>query len=97
MKALRNLGHHERIIRVGMGFTLLALSGFSIFPSWGDLLLMMGGLITLLTGIMGYCPVWHIVGINTCPGDHVHSASKPKGELHEHDNQTNEPERSSTR
>ena len=31
MKTLRNLGHHERIVRVGIGFALLAVSGFSVF------------------------------------------------------------------
>ena len=84
MKKFRNLGHHERIIRIATGFTLLALSGFSIFPGWGDLLLMAGGLIALLTGIVGYCPAWHAVGINTCKVDHDHSVSKPKKELHDH-------------
>jgi hypothetical protein len=83
MKALRNLGHHERIIRIAIGLILLALSGFSIIPGWGDLLLMAGGLIALLTGIIGYCPAWHIVGINTCKVDHGHSTSTPKEELHE--------------
>ncbi len=35
MKALRNLGHHERIIRVSIGLVLLALSGFSMLPGVG--------------------------------------------------------------
>lgn len=88
MKALRNLGHHERIIRVSIGVVLLALSGFSILPGWADLLLMIVGLIALLTGIVGYCPAWHAVGINTCKVDHGHSASNPKEEIHEQGAQT---------
>lgn len=88
MKALRNLGHHERIIRVGLGFALLALSGFPILPGWGDLLMMVVGLVGLLTGIVGYCPAWHVVGINTCKVDHGHSVSNPKKGLHEHGNPT---------
>ncbi len=67
MKKYRNIGHHERVIRVGVGFLLLALSGFSLLPGWGDLVLMIVGLIGLLTGIIGYCPAWHVLGINTCP------------------------------
>ena len=82
MKALRNLGHHEQIIRVGVGIVLLALSGFSILPGWGDLLLMMGGLIALMTGIIGYCPAWHTFGINSCKVTHDHSDSKPEEGLH---------------
>ena len=67
MKTYRNIGHHERVIRVGVGFLLLALSGFSLLPGWGDLVLMIAGLIALLTGIIGYCPAWQVMGINTCP------------------------------
>ena len=85
MKTLRNLGHHERILRFTIGFVLLALSGFSIFPGWGDLILMIVGLIALLTGIVGYCPAWHAVGINTCKVDHQHSTAQKEGRLHEED------------
>jgi len=88
MKALRNLGHHERIIRITIGFVLLALSGFSMLPGWGDLFFMMVGLIALLTGIVGYCPAWHAVGLNTCKVDHVHSGLNPKEGLHEHGDPT---------
>ncbi len=84
MKSLRNLGHHERIIRVGFGFTFLAVSGFSIFPGWGDLLLMGVGLIALLTGLIGYCPAWHAVGLNTCNIDHDHSDSETRSGPPEH-------------
>ena len=88
MKTCRNLGHHERIIRIAAGLVLLALSGFAILPAWVDLLLMVVGLIALLTGIIGYCPAWHAVGINTSKRDHDNSASNPKEGLHEHVNPT---------
>lgn len=80
MKKYRNIGHHERVIRVGVGFLLLALSGFSFLPGWGDLILMIVGLIALLTGIIGYCPAWQALGINTCPlpkPEHPLSRSNP--------------------
>ena len=67
MKALRNLGHKERVVRVGVGLILLALSGFSVLPGWGDLLLIIVGLIALITGMIGYCPAWQLFGIRTCP------------------------------
>ena len=76
MKVYRNIGHHERVIRVGIGFLLLASSGFSWLPGWENLLLMVVGLIALLTGFIGYCPAWQIIGINTCPqktSEHPHS------------------------
>lgn len=80
MKKYLNIGHHERVIRVGVGFLLLALSGFSLFPGWGDLVLMIVGIIALLTGIIGYCPAWQVLGINTCPLDttgHPRSSTDP--------------------
>ena len=84
MKTLRNLGHHERIIRVGIGLALLALSGFSAFPGWGDFLLMVVGLIALLTGIIGYCPAWKAMGISSCKVNPDLSGPSQKKGLHEH-------------
>lgn len=81
MKKYRNLGHHEQVIRVGVGLLLLALSAFSLFPAWGNLTLMMVGLILFLTGIIGYCPAWHMVGMNTNqtknPESHVPYTQSP--------------------
>ena len=85
MKKYRNIGHHERMIRVGVGVLLLALSGFSLLPGWGDLVLLIVGLIALLTGIIGYCPAWQALGINTCPlhkPEHAPSHTHPSA--HEH-------------
>ena len=88
MKTCRNLGHHERIIRIAVALVLLALSGFAILPGWGDLVLMVVGFIALLTGLVGYCPAWHGMGINTCKVDHGHTASHSKEGLHEHGDST---------
>lgn len=66
MTHLPNLGHHERLIRVGVGFLLLSIGGFSIGPEWGNLLALIVGFIALATGIVGYCPAWHLLGISTC-------------------------------
>ncbi|HBP88994.1 MAG: DUF2892 domain-containing protein [Nitrospira sp.] len=85
MKKYRNIGHHERVIRIGIGLLLLALSGVSLFPGWGDLALVSIGLIALLTGIIGYCPAWQVFGINTCPLQKTgHSPSQADASVHEH-------------
>ena len=88
MKTCRNLGHHERMIRITVGLVFLALSGFATLPTWGDLALMGIGLIALLTGIVGYCPAWHAIGINTHKRDHDSSASNQKNGLNEHSDAT---------
>jgi hypothetical protein len=85
MQTHRNIGHHERVIRVAFGLLLLALSGFSLLPGWGDLVLMVVGLIAFLTGIIGFCPAWRVMGINTCPpktSEPPYSHNQPSG--HEH-------------
>ncbi|MGE0474657.1 MAG: DUF2892 domain-containing protein [Nitrospirales bacterium] len=67
MTHLRNLGHHERLIRVGIGLLFLTIGGFSIGPEWSNLLALGIGFIAFLTGIVGYCPAWHMIGVSTCP------------------------------
>jgi Protein of unknown function (DUF2892) len=85
MKTYRNIGHHERVIRVAFGLFLLALSGFSLLPGWGDLVLMVVGLIALLTGIIGFCPAWRVMGINTCPSKTSEAPHSPnRSSEHEH-------------
>lgn len=66
MTHLPNLGHHERLIRVVIGVLFLSIGGFSIGPEWGNLLALIVGFIALSTGLVGYCPAWHIMGISTC-------------------------------
>ncbi len=84
MKTHRNLGHHERMIRISVGLVSLALSGLATVPTWGDLVLMIVGLIALVTGIVGYCPAWHGIGFNTCKEDHRHNDSQSPSRPHEH-------------
>lgn len=89
MQTYRNIGHHERVIRVAFGLLLLALSGFSLLPGWGDLVLLVVGLIAFLTGIIGFCPAWRVMGINTCPpktSEPPYSHNQPSG--HEHTDTT---------
>jgi hypothetical protein len=51
----------DRTIRVLLGITLLLLplSGGS---AWGYL-----GIVPLVTGLVGSCPVYTLLGISTCP------------------------------
>lgn len=56
----RNEGTADRALRVALGLVLLALAvtGKGV---WGYI-----GVVPLLTGIMGSCPLYSILGINTC-------------------------------
>ncbi len=64
MSRLFPLNEHtaERILRVlvGLGIVSLALAGPK--TPWAFL-----GLIPVLTGLLGSCPLYTVLGIRTCP------------------------------
>ncbi len=60
MKA--NEGSMDRALRIIAGIALITLAYTGKIGMWGYI-----GIIPLLTGILGICPVYAILGINTCP------------------------------
>ena len=62
MKA--NVGSLDRMIRVAMGFALLALPVLLASDArWLGLI----GAIPLVTGVVRWCPLYALLGLNTCP------------------------------
>ncbi|HRO13719.1 MAG TPA: DUF2892 domain-containing protein [Paracoccus sp. (in: a-proteobacteria)] len=61
----RNMGSVDRVIRVIVGLVLIAL--YFVYPaaSWRWLFLL--GIIPLLTGLVGWCGLYSLLGINSCP------------------------------
>ena len=57
-----NEGSLDRVIRVALGIVLLSLVFFGPKTGWGLL-----GLIPLLTGVVGFCPLYRLIGVRTCP------------------------------
>ena len=55
-----NIGTLDRTIRIVLGVVLLALVFVGPQTRWGYL-----GLIPLVTGIVGYCPLYRVLGIST--------------------------------
>ncbi len=61
-KLLPNNEHAiERAIRVVLGLALLAMVFVGPKSMWG-----LVGLVPLLTGIVGSCPLYALVGFSTC-------------------------------
>ncbi len=60
----RNVGTVDRVLRVVLGIVLLALP-FVLESSlrWLGLI----GVVPLITGIIGACPAYSLLGIRTCP------------------------------
>ncbi|KIC10908.1 membrane protein [Leisingera sp. ANG-M1] len=58
----RNEGPLDRTLRIIFGLALLSLVFIGPQTLWGLI-----GLVPLATGLMGYCPLYQILGLNTCP------------------------------
>lgn len=56
-----NIGGIERILRVVGGLVLVALTATGQVGVWGWV-----GLVPIATGLIGWCPPYSLLGINTC-------------------------------
>ena len=71
----RNEHGIERVLRVVVGLVLLALVVVGPKTPWGLL-----GLVPLVTGLAGSCPLYTLFGLSTCPAGrgtkraHVHGS-----------------------
>jgi hypothetical protein len=52
----------ERVVRVALGLAVLSLSFVGPQTAWGYL-----GVVPLVTGVLGSCPAYTLLGISTCP------------------------------
>ena len=62
-----NVGGVERPIRITVGILLLAVGAFADLPPLGMAIALVVGTIALVTGAISYCPLWALLGMNTCP------------------------------
>lgn len=60
MKA--NAGGIDRILRLVLGLALIGLTLSGTIGVWGWL-----GLVLVGTAAIGYCPLYPLIGLNTCP------------------------------
>ncbi|MGV7221940.1 MAG: YgaP family membrane protein [Nitrospinales bacterium] len=60
----RNIGKNERIIRVVAGVVLI-ITGIILSGTTGTIIAVLG-LIPVITGAVGNCPVYSLAKINTC-------------------------------
>jgi len=56
-----NEGKLDRAVRIVLGVALIAMVFIGPQTPWGWI-----GAVPLLTGLVGYCPLYSIFGINTC-------------------------------
>lgn len=58
----RNEGTTDRVLRVIFGLGLLSLVFVGPQTPWGWI-----GVIPLATGLIGSCPLYTLLGLNSCP------------------------------
>jgi len=57
----RNECNIDRALRIIAGLALLALVFVGPQTPWGWI-----GIVPLVTGLVGFCPLYRLLGINTC-------------------------------
>jgi hypothetical protein len=60
--AFKNEGTVDRVLRVVGGAALISLVFVGPETPWGWI-----GVVPLVTGLIGNCPVYSLLGISTCP------------------------------
>lgn len=58
---IKNVGGVDRILRIVVGLALIAAAATGAIGLWGYI-----GVVPLLTGLIGWCPPYAILGFNTC-------------------------------
>lgn len=56
-----NVGGIDKILRIVVGVALIALAAMGQIGVWGYI-----GVVPLLTGLFNFCPLYPLLGINTC-------------------------------
>ncbi|MEW5887674.1 MAG: DUF2892 domain-containing protein [Pseudomonadota bacterium] len=60
MKA--NVGGIDRVLRALVGLVLIGLTLTNVIGMWGWI-----GIVPLVTALVGFCPAYTLLGLNTCP------------------------------
>lgn len=58
---MKNVGTVDKVIRIILGLVLIALVFVGPQTPWGWI-----GIIPLATGLIGFCPLYSVLGMNTC-------------------------------
>jgi hypothetical protein len=58
----KNVGSIDRILRIVVGLGLISLVFIGSQTPWGWI-----GVVPLLTAFIGFCPLYTLIGIRTCP------------------------------
>ncbi|MDR9391819.1 MAG: DUF2892 domain-containing protein [Trueperaceae bacterium] len=63
----KNEGPLDRAVRVVIGIVLLALPVFGVAAGGLGWAAGIVGVVLIATGALGYCGLYRVLGVNTCP------------------------------
>ena len=63
----KNMGNADRVIRILIALAIGALYYFNVISGTLGLVLVVLAGVFLLTSLAGFCPLYRLVGVNTCP------------------------------
>ena len=61
----KNVGTIDRVVRIIVGIALLAAFALNMVAAPLSYLVLLIGIIALVTGAVGTCPAYSVIGINT--------------------------------
>ena len=59
---MKNVGTIDRVLRIVVGLALISIVFIGPQTPWGWI-----GVVPLATALLGYCPLYSLLGIKTCP------------------------------
>jgi hypothetical protein len=62
---LKNVGYLDAVIRSILGTAGIVLFATNVLTGIVGIIALVLGLVFVITALAGYCPLWHLFGINT--------------------------------
>ena len=56
-----NVGGVDRVLRIAVGLVLTSLAASNVVGAWAWV-----GIVPLVTGLFRFCPLYPLLGINSC-------------------------------
>jgi hypothetical protein len=67
----KNVGNADRVIRLILAAVLAVLYFTGTLPGTLGLVLLVLAIVFAVTSLVGFCPIYSLVGLNTCPAKKV--------------------------
>lgn len=65
----KNMGSADRIIRLIIAAVIAILFFTNVITGTLGIILLILGSVFVLTSLVGFCPLYTAIGVNTCPKD----------------------------